>query len=78
MLFYVYLFISVIVVDCILSVNLFLEKKKVKKKTNHIVLVFSLLTLNNKIPVRILVLSVIHQKRLKFGKETKLQKLDMT
>ena len=28
MLFYMYLFISVIAVDCIFSINLFLEKKK--------------------------------------------------
>ena len=33
MLFYMYLFISVIVADCIFSINLFFEKKKkIKKK----------------------------------------------
>ena len=32
MLFYIYLFISVVLVDCIFNINLFLEKKKEKKK----------------------------------------------
>ena len=35
MLFYIYLFSSVIVIDCIFSINLFLQKKlKIKKKGN--------------------------------------------
>ena len=34
MLFYMYLFTSVIIVDFIFSINLFLEKKNLKKKKN--------------------------------------------
>ena len=36
MTFYIYLFFSVIVVGCIFSINLFLEKKKFKKKKKRI------------------------------------------
>ena len=35
MTFYIYLFFSVIVVGCIFSINLFLEKKKLKKKKKN-------------------------------------------
>ena len=42
MLFYMYLFISVIVVDCIFSINLFLEKKNKNKKKAYLNLMFSL------------------------------------
>ena len=36
MIFYMYLFMSVIVVDCIFSINLFLKKKKIKKKKKKV------------------------------------------